>query len=496
MRVYLLILLITALSFYALKDYYKPTLFLILMMAFYGHPDMPSNVAGIQGLNPWNILMLFCVVGYLVNKRKEGLFWDLPPGTTLLLVLYVFFSILSSTRLMLDFESLKMFHYSFSRSELISEYFVNQNKWLVPAFLIVVGARTVERRWWALAAIIGVHVLVALITIRRIPLDSVTSGMELTLHGLKVLEQAFGWSRVNTAMLLAGGAWAALFATGYLIRHQPVFEVQYRLNWLPATLFAVTSIALALTGGRMGWGAWAAIALFVTLWKWRKGIILIPALVVTLIALVPAVKERLLQGLSVEGDTTVENLSEVTSGRTAAWPIVVDKIVDRPMLGYGGLAMLRTGAEEEVRMIAQIPEGERGFPHPHNAYLRILFDSGIVGTIPILWLYFLILYRSYQICGPPDPEARAIGMTTIALFLALMVAGIGSQNLFPVQGNIALWAAAALTLRVHTDRFYGAVGKRGLAVTDTAEGTTEDVTGLDLEDDEEATPLWQKARRG
>ena len=107
MRVYLLWLIIFSLSVYSFKDFFKPTLFLIAMMAFYGHPDMPSNMAGIQGLNPWNLLMAACVGSYLVNKNREGLKFDMDPLMMSLLILFVILSLVSTTRLVLDFGTLE-----------------------------------------------------------------------------------------------------------------------------------------------------------------------------------------------------------------------------------------------------------------------------------------------------------------------------------------------------------------------------------------------------
>ncbi|MCB1693146.1 MAG: O-antigen ligase family protein, partial [Pseudomonadales bacterium] len=367
--------------------------------------------------------------------------------------------------------------------DVVSEYIINQNKWLIPAYLVFVGARTPERRKLALAAICTTYLLIALIVLRRIPISSVSSGMELTQRGLKVLEQAFGWSRVNTATVLAGGAWAIYLSTNFLTNG--------RFKWLPLGLFGLSSISLALTGGRMGYGAWAAIGGIFSAWRWRKGILLLPLAMALVLAFVPSVQQRLLQGISTNsGDTEIKDASELTSGRTDAWPVAIDRISASPWFGYGRHAMVRTGASAEVARREGLKEGERGFPHPHNMYLRIMMDSGLIGTVPILLMYLIILKRSASICRYKKGEAASIGMATLSLVLALLIAGLGSQDVFPVQGTIAMWASVALALRVHRDMVLGVYQAPEL-MTEPAEETVQAKTANAANEPE---PLWEKAR--
>ena len=65
----------------------------------------------------------------------------------------------------------------------------------------------------------------------------------------------------------------------------------------------------------------------------------------------------------------------MTAGRSLAWPLIIEKIRERPWEGYGRQAMLRTGVATYLyETLGEI------FPHPHNAYLEIVFDNGIIGA--------------------------------------------------------------------------------------------------------------------
>ena len=88
-RITILTLLVVGLGVYAWRDWFKALCGLILLMAVIEHPDMPKNIMGIQGLNPWNILMADVLLAWAVTRKREGLVWDMPRHVTFLLLLYL-----------------------------------------------------------------------------------------------------------------------------------------------------------------------------------------------------------------------------------------------------------------------------------------------------------------------------------------------------------------------------------------------------------------------
>ncbi len=85
-------------------------------------------------------------------------------------------------------------------------------------------------------------------------------------------------------------------------------------------------------------------------------------------------------------------------------------------------------------------------------YLRIVFDAGIIGGIPIILLYFVILLRSINLFERTGTENDAVGITGFCLVFGLCVAALGSQTFYPVHGSIAMWAAVGLVFRVYQDK--------------------------------------------
>jgi len=95
-------------------------------------------------------------------------------------------------------------------------------------------------------------------------------------------------------------------------------------------------------------------------------------------------------------------------------------------------------------------EYRESFPHPHNAYLEWLLDNGIVGAIPAFAFYFLILrYSNILFRADESKLCLSIGGVTIALTLALLIAGVGSQSFYPREGAVGMWCCIGLMLRTH-----------------------------------------------
>jgi O-antigen ligase len=245
-------------------------------------------------------------------------------------------------------------------------------------------------------------------------------------------------------MLLAGASWA-VFATLPLAR-----RAWQRVGIVVLSLGTV--YAQALTGGRTGYGTWAAVGLVLCVVRWRRYLLVLPFVLVGVVTLVPGAKERMLQGFGSGGDQLggPEEINdyEVTSGRTLIWPYVIEKIVARPYVGYGREAMARTG----VRRFLQEQLNE-DFPHPHNAFLQVLFDSGWIGFALVIPFYLVVLFHGFRLfLDSRSPYFVAVGGVVCALVLALLVAAFGSQTFYPREGAVGMWCAFGLTFRLSVER--------------------------------------------
>src|SRR5689334_2726729 len=87
-------------SIAAFRQWFWSLCALILLMAVIEHPDMPKTIFGIQGLNPWNLLLIAVVAGWARSRAQEGLRFDLPRPVTALLLAYLGVVLVGFVRMM------------------------------------------------------------------------------------------------------------------------------------------------------------------------------------------------------------------------------------------------------------------------------------------------------------------------------------------------------------------------------------------------------------
>ncbi len=118
------------------------------------------------------------------------------------------------------------------------------------------------------------------------------------------------------------------------------------------------------------------------------------------------------------------------------------------MIGHGRLAMNRIGL---TQFLGDTYGASEAFPHPHNMYLQTLLDNGILGSIPIFLFWGAMLFYSAKLFRSPNRLYAAVGGLSLALMLAQLFAGIGSQYFYPTESTLTVWAAMLLALRVRVE---------------------------------------------
>jgi O-antigen ligase len=229
------------------------------------------------------------------------------------------------------------------------------------------------------------------------PLGPSAASDDLSDRSSKILLNEIGYHRVNLSVLLAGASWGIL-ATQGLVRAPG-------RRWLVPLAALAVAFAQALTGGRAGYATWLAVGLVLCLVRWRRYLLALPVVVAVFLALVPAAKERMLEGFTPEtrdkgrpvgevpnDDPDAPDEYTITAGRTLIWPYVVDKIYESPLVGYGRDAMRRTGLSSFLAA-----EFRESFPHPHNAYLEWLLDNGLAGFALTMPFYATVVVLSLSL---------------------------------------------------------------------------------------------------
>jgi O-antigen ligase len=438
LRVLFCSLLVLGFSWYAYRNWFVSLCAATVLMAFMKHPDMPRNIAGIPGFNLWNILIANVILGWWKQRQFEEPGAKMPRSFKIAVGLYFAVILVSFLRFFINPTS----YYAGTRLDIVLDYLVNSIRFLIPAFLFFEGCRTRDRVIQALGSIALLYFLLSVQVIRYVGLHPDLSGAELSGRASKLIQRSVGYDRVDMSMMLSGASWAVIALSNLVEKKSH--------RWILRGMALIMMVGQSLTGGRTGYITWGAIGLILCVLKWRRLLPLIPVAATAIVLLLPSVAERMLAGFGgMSGNIVVhQDDSEITSGRNVVWPVVIAKIKQNPIIGYGRQGMVTTGLAAYVRDVL-----EDSFPHPHEAYLEMLLDNGIVGLLCVIPIYFIALKRSGSLfLDRTDMVYETAGAFAMALLLALLIAAFGAQTLYPREGVVGMWAAIGVALRVSLER--------------------------------------------
>jgi O-antigen ligase len=424
------------------------------MMAFVERPDMPKEMLGIPGLNPWNLLFINVLMASIVNLSKDKLRRRLPPLIRGLLAFYFLFIMLAFFREIGDLNGIIHFAHIRggeppSKLDIIKDDIFNTIKYAVTGILLFYGCDSKERFKLVVWTLLAMNFLLAMQIIKVMPIGALTDGHTLEQTAMRKIGRDIGYFRSDLSIFLGGAAWAIFCAKDLVTTYWARIAI-YGASFL--TIFAV-----ALTGGRMGMGVCIIVGAVLAIYKWRKILILGPLVALIAISLVPSVKERFTQGFTENPDDRYEqssntdgpNFNSVTSGRTIIWPVVIDQIWEHPYIGQGRRSMQRSGLSTHLK-----EEYNETFPHPHNAYLELFLDNGFVLGLPILLFYFIMLKYAVQMLKVTvNPVCSITGGIAVAIILSFLVGAIGQQSFYPAAGTVGLWCAMGILIRIHMEYF-------------------------------------------
>ena len=435
------------------RDWFRGLCFMLPLLAVLERPDMPREMLGVGGLNPFNILMLIVMIAWFVQRRNDGSRWQADTKITRLFIIYMLILVVSTARMFIDADALRAAYAYASRdvpstAGLFIDNVVNTAKWLIPGLLIAAGANSKQRVKLVVIGLLATGALLSLQVIAKM-MPGIVSGQDLADRALRVLDRDLGYHRVDLAAITASMAWAFLAA-------RPAFRPGIA-GPIAVGGFVLCSIAMALTGGRAGMLSWTICALVLGFLKWRKMLILIPIFSLLALAVVPGLQDRLLEGFSGESggeqaerrasmgaiDDEGRDRYAITSGRVVVWPLVIAEANKSPVIGHGREAMQRTGIVARLKDDLNITT----FGHPHNAYLQLYIDTGFVGVFFVGWFFWLLGRRSMKVFAhPPNMTMGMVASMSLSFLVVNLTASLGSQSFYPKQGATLYWIVICLTM--------------------------------------------------
>ena len=129
--------------------------------------------------------------------------------------------------------------------------------------------------------------------------------------------------------------------------------------------------------------------------------------------------------------------NQISAGRTDnTWLPLVEEYAQDPkklLVGNGRYAIVSSQAVTE----GFTPDD---FWHPHNMYLEMVMDAGMVGFVVIVPMFVMIFRKIYRnIPNVQDLKIREYHYAVIVSMISYFVAGITGRSLFPGMKNSYLW---------------------------------------------------------
>ena len=257
-------------------------------------------------------------------------------------------------------------------------------------------------------------------------------------------EQLFNFGllvRIFSSSLLFLGA----FLTGLLLTGQLPVATGLAPQAITATLLAtffVTGYSYGRVKDLLWWGAIAMLpvlaltrmAIFATglslpltfsplQFRLRVSLTVVVALLGLALFYTPRVQEKMF----MKGEGTLQDIGDeknlATSGRRYIAEVLLLEIANKPWLGHGA------NASEEL--VLKLTNGQ--LTHPHNDWLRFLYDYGIVGTGLFLLTMLIQIRHLLKKARHSEGEIRTFFSATASSFLPFA--------LIMFTDNIVLYAA-------------------------------------------------------
>lgn len=402
---------------------------LIVLMPISASTLFPHAIAGITGLNPLNLLLIGTLGSCLMHRSVAGDPGPLVPPT--LIWLYIL-PIMGAALLGYShvgsisgyFQAAGLINFDSTGSYLRDMLF---KPLFMVLFAVLVGAalsRTPRLEQLLLPMLLSIW-LMGLMTIVFV-LISGASLSELASSQARGFFSPLGMHANDL-----GRCYAMAYA---LLLFTFAASDDYRLRMLLLATMGMLVLALLLTFSRGAFLGFVVVNILFLISRRRVISLLVGGLVLAgLIMLLPeAVFERIATGWN-------GGLNAISAGRVdTIWLPLLPEVWSSPIFGHG-LGSILWSKAMRAGTILQVT-------HPHNAYLQVLLDMGLVGLC-LLIAYFIQVWKRFRsLSREPGLQAIRRGFYEGAAvgLVALLITNFAGSSLLPVPEQSFLWLAIGM----------------------------------------------------
>jgi hypothetical protein len=412
-----------------LRDFRVGVALLIVIMPISSSTLFPHAMFGLTGANPLNLLLVVTLGIFLMRAAGTGALRGFVPRP--LLWLYI---VPITAAAIIGMEHVREIPRIFRATEVI--YFDTAGGYirdmLLKPFGLVVYALLVAAAvaWSKKPERFVIPMLVSVFVMAGVAIGFIVSS------GISLSQLAGTYSRhfLSTIGLHAndlGRLYAVAFALLLFVWDR---SDRFALKAILLVSMVTVAAALVLTFSRGAFlGLVIVCALYLVLRRSLKTFLIALVVVPPALMFAPgALWYRLQVGIG-------EGLNEITAGRyEEIWLPLMPEILKTPPWGSGLGSVLWAKAMrmEEMFTVA----------HPHNAYLQLYMDLGIIGAALVLafWMHSLVSFWRLRGDQRLVPEMQGFFEGAAVGLVSFLIAGIAGSSLLPAPEQGYLWLALGL----------------------------------------------------
>ncbi len=433
-RLSLLLTFVVALMIASVYRWYYALCGLLFLTVVTQHPSMPSSMFGVQGMNPWNAVLLVICIAYLMNQKMETPH-QAPTSYNVLFLLGAYVLMIIGVTILELSDAARLMRVTggrYTRMMMIVDGMINPLKYIMVGVLFYLGATSRRRIYTALFCAVLSSLFYAYLMFKTIRTRVFTIDYK---DARRLSDKLIGLFANDMGELLSFAIWAGFLLVLIIPKHW------YKLAWVILVAAAIPPyISLK---SRAGYLAFIAIGLALSL-RWRRLLLLLPVGIAAVIIVSPTVLDRVMMGVGV--DQGEHDWNEISAGRiTNLWPPVIEQITYSPIFGHGRYAILRTDTFEKIEATGELVPN-----HPHNSYLEILLDAGLVGlSICMAAILGIIRVAVSLLWRKEDRLMIATGALALVAAVAELTAGVAGSSFYATQSSVPYLCVWGVALRAH-----------------------------------------------
>ena len=428
---------------FILRDFRVGVGLLILIMPIAQSYAFPHAMFGITGLNPLNLLLATTLGIYLMRAMGTGSVRHLVPWQ--LFCLYLLPLIMGAAigtqhvhEIPAAYKAMDMIFFT-DAVGYVRDLLLKPLSFVIYAMLVAAAVwRSKEPERFLTPLIVSVWVMAALII-----------GF-VVVSGVPISYLAGTYSRhFYTPLGMHANDLGRLYVVGYALLlfawDRTDRKANLSLKLLLFVSMGLAAAAMVLTFSRGAFLGFFIVNLIYILSRlnWKTVMIVGAALPPFLYFLPGAVWSRLQAGKG-------EGADAVSAGRIdGIWGPIMPEFWDHPFFGngLGAIMYAKSVRSDQIDLVA----------HPHNAFLELYLNMGVVGFVLILafWAWTWWRLRQYSKDQRVHPHLQGVFEGGAAGLVSFLVAGLAGSSLQPTAAQAFLWLAVGLMFGVSLQLKYG-----------------------------------------